>query len=219
MIAGDFNENDPDTVGVLDPHLGQPPGLRYRLTQNANASRSQPLTLGVHVPHLQPDHHRVPRSAGPVPGDLEEPWAEKEHQSRIGRRTELPVDRQTQHIPVEMMGSAQVGGAQQDPAAQYLYTAILAAAPDWNAARSAEFWARQPPGFLDRSPKPAGQLVSMVAGPITGTAPPARGAGLFLGVLDLLGVPRRCGALRQDLYLTGWGGLSTCEGELACDAA
>jgi hypothetical protein len=43
VIGGDFDEDDPDAVGVLDPHLSQSPGLGYRFTQNANADRSQPL--------------------------------------------------------------------------------------------------------------------------------------------------------------------------------
>ena len=62
-----------------------------------------------------------------MPGNFQKPWPEKEHHSRIVRRPELSVDRQTQHIPVEMAASAQVGWAQQDPAAQYLHPTIVAA--------------------------------------------------------------------------------------------
>jgi hypothetical protein len=75
VIGGDFDKNDPHAVGVLDPHLGQSPRLGYRLTQNANTARGQPLMLSVNIPHLQPDHHRLPDSAVGVPGDLQKPWA------------------------------------------------------------------------------------------------------------------------------------------------
>jgi hypothetical protein len=93
MTGGDFDEDDPDAVGVLDPHLSQSPGLGYRLTQNANPGRGQPLMLGVDIPHLEPDHHRVPGSAVGVPGALQEACAEKEDHPGIGRRAELAVDR------------------------------------------------------------------------------------------------------------------------------
>src|SRR5215470_3206339 len=83
--------------------------------------------LGIDIANLEPDHHRVPEGASRVPGDFKKSRAEKEDDPRIGRRAELPVDRQAQHIPVELLAPAQVGGAQQDPAAQYLHAAILAA--------------------------------------------------------------------------------------------
>ena len=127
MIGGYFDENDPDAIGVLDPHLGQSPGLCGRFTQDVNASRSEPVVLGVNVPYLEPDHHRAPRSARRVPGDFQEAWAEEEHHRGISRRAELPVDGQPQHVAVETAASIQVGGAQQDPATQYLHTFILAA--------------------------------------------------------------------------------------------
>ncbi len=55
MAGGDFDENDPDAVGVLDPHLGQSSRLRYRITQNVNTGRSQPLMPGVNIAHLEPE--------------------------------------------------------------------------------------------------------------------------------------------------------------------
>ncbi len=85
MISRDFNEDDPDAIGVLDPHLGQSPWLGYWLTQNASTSRSQPLMLSVNVSNLQPDHHRLPAGTGRVPGYLQEPGSEKEDHARIGR--------------------------------------------------------------------------------------------------------------------------------------
>jgi ubiquinone/menaquinone biosynthesis C-methylase UbiE len=122
VVGWDFDQDDPDAVGVLDPHLSQPPGLGHRLPQNARAGRGQALMLGVDIPHLEPEPHGVTGAAGRVPGDFQEPRAEKEDHAGIGRRAELPVDRQAQHIPVETLAAAQVGRPQQDPAAQYLHT-------------------------------------------------------------------------------------------------
>jgi hypothetical protein len=33
VIGRDFDEDDPNAVGVLDPHFGQSPGLGYWLLQ------------------------------------------------------------------------------------------------------------------------------------------------------------------------------------------
>lgn len=40
---------------------------------------------------------------------------------------ELAVDRQAQHVTVEVPASAQIDGVQQDPAAQYIHATILIA--------------------------------------------------------------------------------------------
>jgi hypothetical protein len=49
------------------------------------------------IPDLNPDHHRVPRGASRVPGDLEQSRAEEEHHPRMVWRAELPVDGQIVH--------------------------------------------------------------------------------------------------------------------------
>ena len=126
MIGRNLDQDDPDAVGVLDPHLGQAPGLRSRLPDNRDSSRSQPGMLGVDIPDLDPDHHRVPGRAGRVPGDLEQPLAKEEHQSGIIRRAELPADAQAEQVTVEAVAAVQVGGAQQDPAAQNVHATIPA---------------------------------------------------------------------------------------------
>jgi hypothetical protein len=64
VIGRNLDQDDPDAVGVLDPHLGQTPGLRSRLPDNRDSSRSQPGMLGVDIPDLDPNHHRVPGRAG-----------------------------------------------------------------------------------------------------------------------------------------------------------
>ena len=126
MIGRNLDEDDPDAVGVLDPHLGQAPGLRCWLPHNRNSGRGQPGVLGVNIPHLDPDHHRAPGRARRAPGDLEQPLAEEEHNPGIVRRAELPVDGQAEQVTVEAAAAAQPARAQQDPAAQNVRAAIAA---------------------------------------------------------------------------------------------
>jgi hypothetical protein len=125
VIGRNLDQDDPDAVGVLDPHLDQTPGLRSRLPDNRDSSRSQPDMLGVDIPDLDPDQHQAPGRAGRVPGDLEQPLAEEEHQPGIIRRTELPADGQAEQVTVEAVAAVQVAGAQQDPAAQDVHPLLF----------------------------------------------------------------------------------------------
>jgi len=60
-VAGrDLGQDDPDAVGVLDPHLDQAPGLRCWLAHDRDSDRGQPGVLGVNIADLNPDHHRAP---------------------------------------------------------------------------------------------------------------------------------------------------------------
>jgi hypothetical protein len=86
----------------------------------------QPGVLGMNVPHLDPDHDRVPGRAGRGPGDFEQSRAEEEHHAGIVRRAQLPVDGQAQGVAVEAAAVVQVAGPQQDPAAQHVRTTISA---------------------------------------------------------------------------------------------
>src|SRR5271166_2200836 len=128
VVGRNLDEHDAEAIRVLDPHFGQPPGLRRGLAEDRNSGRGEPVALGVDIPHLEPDQHRAPGGAGRVSGDLEQPRAEEEHQPRILGRPELPVDRQPEYVAVETTAAAQVGRAQQDPAAQHLHPTILTAA-------------------------------------------------------------------------------------------
>jgi hypothetical protein len=94
VTGRNFDQDDPDAVGVLDPHLDQAPGLGNWLPRNRDSGRGQPGMLGVNIADLDPDHHRAAGRAGRVPGDLEQPLAEEEHHPGIIRRAELPVDGQ-----------------------------------------------------------------------------------------------------------------------------
>ena len=126
MISRNLDQDDPDAVRILDPHLGQAPGLRYWLPRDQDSRRGQPGLLGMDIADLDPDHHRAPGRAGRVPGDLEQPLDEEEHQPWIIRRAELPVDGQAQQVTVEAAAAVQVAGAQQDPAAQDVHATIPA---------------------------------------------------------------------------------------------
>ncbi len=128
MPSGSWiDQDDLDAIGVLDPHLDQAPRLGYGPPDDGNPGRGQPGVLGVDIPYLHPDHHRLPGRAGPVPGDLKQAGAKEEHHPGIVRRAELPVDGQAQDIAVEAAAAAQVAGPQQDPAAQNVHATISAA--------------------------------------------------------------------------------------------
>lgn len=127
MISGNFDYDNRDAIWISDPHLDESPGLCHGLAQNANSCRGEPVALRVNVPYLQPDHHRVAGRGTSVSGHLEQSLAKKEHRPGIGRRPELPVDRQAKNIAVEAPAAVQVGRAKQNAAAQNLHTAILPA--------------------------------------------------------------------------------------------
>ncbi len=61
-----------------------------------------------------------------MPGDLEQPLAEEEHHPGTVGETELPVNGQAQHVPVEAPAAVEVAGPQQDPAAQNVHATISA---------------------------------------------------------------------------------------------
>ena len=127
VIGGHLDQDNLQAVGILDPHLGQAPWLYPGLAQNSHACGAEPLMLRLHVPHLEPDHHRLLRSGSPVPGDFQQPSAQEEHRRRVSGGTELPVDGQAQHIAVELPAPAKVGRAEQNPAAEYIHPASLPA--------------------------------------------------------------------------------------------
>jgi hypothetical protein len=86
VTGGNLGQDDPDTVGILDLHLGQAPRLGYRLRHDRDSGRGKPGVPGVAIPDPDPDHHRPPGRAGCMPGDLEQPLAGEEHQPGSSRR-------------------------------------------------------------------------------------------------------------------------------------
>ena len=125
MTGGNLDQDDPDAVGVLDPHLNQSPGLGHGFPDDRCSGRSQPGMLLADIPDLNPDHHRAPCSASGVPGDLKQSLAKEEHHPRMVWRAELPVDSQAQHVAVEAETAVQVARADEDPAAQNVHAPRL----------------------------------------------------------------------------------------------
>lgn len=172
----DLDDDDLDPVRVFDPHLDQAPGLLLRLPRDGRPGLGQPLVLGPDVPDLHPDHGRARGLAGPVAGHLQHPLPEEEHHARIVGGPELPVDRQSQHVPVEPPAPVKIGRPQQDPAAQHLHTSILStgfrasrAGPRyWPASDAASRWPKSP------GRPPVCQKTTGVSGPM----PPSRTAAV-----------------------------------------
>ena len=125
MAGGNLDQDDPDAVGVLDPHLDQSPRFGHGFADDRDSGRSQPGMLLPDLPHLDPDHHRVPWRISRVPGDLKQSLAEEKHHPRMVGRAELPADGQTKHVAVEAEAAVQVAGADKDPAAQNVHAPRL----------------------------------------------------------------------------------------------
>jgi hypothetical protein len=111
VAGGNLDQDDPDAVGILDPHLDQSPGLGDRFPDDWYSGRGQPGVFRADIPHLDPDHHRTLGRPGRVPGDLEQSLAEEEDRSRMVRGAELPVNGQAQDVTVEPQATVQVTGA------------------------------------------------------------------------------------------------------------
>lgn len=61
MVVGHLNEDDPQPVGILYPHLEEAPRLLPRVAQNLDAGRGQAPVLCPHVSDLV-----GPKNLGPV---------------------------------------------------------------------------------------------------------------------------------------------------------
>jgi hypothetical protein len=112
VAGGNLDQNDLDAVGILDPHLGQSPGLGDRFPDDRYSGCGQPGVFRADIPHLDPDHHRTPGRTGCVPGDLEQSLAEEEDHPGMVRGAKLPVNGQAQNVTVEPQAKVKVAGAQ-----------------------------------------------------------------------------------------------------------
>jgi hypothetical protein len=112
VAGGNLDQNDLDAVGILDPHLGQSPGLGDRFPDDSYSGCGQPGVFRADIPHLDPDHHRTPGRTGCVPGDLEQSLAEEEDHPGMVRGAKLPVNGQAQNVTVEPQAKVKVAGAQ-----------------------------------------------------------------------------------------------------------
>jgi hypothetical protein len=50
VLGGNPGQDDLDAIGVLDPHLGQAPGLRGGSPDDGDCGRGQPGVPGVDIP-------------------------------------------------------------------------------------------------------------------------------------------------------------------------
>jgi hypothetical protein len=126
VIGGNLDQDDLDDIGSWI-HISVNPRALLRAPDDGDSGRGQPGLPGVDIPHLNPDHHRVPGRAGRVPGYLEQARAKEEHHPGIVWRVELAEDGQAQDIAAEPAAAVQVAGPQQDPAAQNIHATISAA--------------------------------------------------------------------------------------------
>ena len=69
MTGGNLDQDDPDAVGVLDPHLDLALWLRYWLPYDRDSGGGQPGVLGVNVADLEPEAPAV--SGGSVPASYD----------------------------------------------------------------------------------------------------------------------------------------------------
>ncbi len=127
VVGGDLDENDPHPVGILGPHLGQPPRLSvfgsHSTRTPAAASRSCTAWTSRTWTHSAADRPAGPRRARTPPaarrrGRTPAPGCP-------GRRT--PGRSPGRARRGRNGGFAQGRWVQQDPAAQNLHAAILAA--------------------------------------------------------------------------------------------
>ena len=126
VIGRNLVPDDPDAVGVLELPVDQTPGLRSRLLDNRDSSRSQPDMPGMDIPDLDRDQHRAPGGPTACPETSSSPWPRKNTSLGSCRPAELPVDGQAEQVTVEAAAAVQVAGAQQDPAAQDVHATIPA---------------------------------------------------------------------------------------------
>jgi len=49
VIGGNLDQDNPDAIGVLDPHFGQAPGLGCGFPDDGDSGRGQPGVLGVDI--------------------------------------------------------------------------------------------------------------------------------------------------------------------------
>jgi hypothetical protein len=77
VIGGNLDQDDPDAIGILDPHLDQSPGPGGRLLDDRHSVRGQPGVLGADIPELGPDHRRGPGGPAACPETSRNPEPRK----------------------------------------------------------------------------------------------------------------------------------------------
>lgn len=108
MIPGHLDNGDPHAVRISNPHLVQPPRLPPRLSQHRHAPVGQFAVGRRQVADLQPQRDRVTGRVLGSSGQLKEALPEEEHRAPSRPGPELPVDRQPEHVPVELPAALRV---------------------------------------------------------------------------------------------------------------
>ena len=125
MIGGNLDEDDWTPSGS-SIHISVNPHGSAGVLGGTDASRGQPLILGVNIADLQPDHHERPEGRPACPETSSNPGPRK-NTSPGWRAGRTPGRSPGPAAPIEMAAPTQVGGPQQDPAAQDVHAPILAA--------------------------------------------------------------------------------------------
>jgi hypothetical protein len=133
MIIWDLDQDNSQPIRIRDPHLHQPPRLLPRLAEYWHPGLKQPAMLGLHITDLDPDRHRISGRIGRASADLKKAVTQKEHEARCIPAAELPIDRQTQRVPIEPLTPVKIGGMQENSAAQNLHAAHPAACAEVSA--------------------------------------------------------------------------------------
>jgi hypothetical protein len=109
VVGGNLDYDDPNAVGVLDPHLEQSSGLGRGFPHEGYSGCSQPGMLLADIRswiQIISDRHGEPAACR----DLKQSLAEEENHARMIRRAELPVDGQARHVAVRAEAAVQVTG-------------------------------------------------------------------------------------------------------------
>ena len=122
MLFGDLDENDRRPIRIGDPHLYEAPWLALGRPYDLDVERRKSPVLVRDVAYLQPQR-QVWRADCLVSGagDLQEAATEEEHDRRIRRVAELPVDRKSQYVAVEPSAASQIDRVQQNSTAEYVH--------------------------------------------------------------------------------------------------
>src|SRR5215212_1873179 len=124
MVIGNLDQSDSNAVGVLDPHLDQPPWLQLGRLCDGHVGRRESTVLSGRITDLQP--HRQPlRALLSLTRYLEQPVPQEEDDPRLLRWAEFAVYRQPEDVAVERLGPPRIRRSQQDTAAQNLHGAIV----------------------------------------------------------------------------------------------
>ena len=124
MVVGDLDQDDPNAVGIFDPHLDQPPWLQPGRLCDGHVGRCKSMVLSGRVTDLQPQRQALGALLR-LTRYLQQPVPEEEDDPRLLRWAELAEYREPEDVAVERLRPPRIRRSQEDTAAQYLHGAIL----------------------------------------------------------------------------------------------